>query len=318
MIPFPRMTRQFLASLMMASACALCAAPSVAVLDFTARGVTTDFANAVADRLSHALRDSGTFRVLDRNRVSSWRDLSRGGGYLARCDQWDCAIRAGRVMQVDRIVIGSVEAEGERIVLSARMMDIWAGVPMAKVVFRSDSGAPYLLGRGTSTFAAQFAREQRQIDSARRGTGSITSIGRINRLKVQALEEKRQSWAIVAGVSGVGGVALVGTGFVLAIRETVGCAIGNAMGAAYDDDMDDTENENEPEEPSCPENTSVPITLMRTGVVLGAVAVVSGVMAAKYGMDLQSLNKASTVNLSWAPLLDPTSGTVGLATRLEF
>lgn len=295
--------------------------PVVAVLDFQGSGIGA-LPDSVADRISHHLKESGRFQVKDRDSVSKWKSPSTGR-ILARCNEWECAFRAGRIMGVDRVVIGSMEFEaskskgwgsnilrnivGERFfeadsgslesgrfALSARMLDV-SGEAFGNVGFRTEKGRRDLLDVGCPAVVAEFAEQERKVDSVRASrAGGASDAGRVVRL-----ESELRSWRLATGTSAILGAGALGVGMSLFVLNSVGCAFHG--------------------EGVCQEPDRTPEQLwIASGVALEVFAIVSAVAAVQRSRELNRLEKARAVNVSLAPIVDPYSRAVGLATRLAF
>lgn len=299
----PGLLRRILVSALLfpgfASIASAAPVPSVAVLDFRGRGVSASFADSVSDALSAALQATGRFRALDRDSVSSWRDHGRGGSFLARCGDWECAIRAGRVMEVDRVVIGAVDAEGSSLRVSVRMMDVRRDLPLEQRESRWRRGSGGGIGGAIDSLAAGFAMLEPLPASAAEEALPSGEPPAPDRQKVGQLEKDVRFYRRTAGATAIaGGIALVVGGWLFAL---------NSAGCVYS-------GEGVCKEP----DRTAEHAWLAGGVVLEGFAVVSGIAAAGRGRELRDLRRDTKVALSWAPLWNPRSQAVGLASRLEF
>lgn len=296
----PVSIRQILTSLLFAVACAWSVAPdrprTVAVLDFKGRGVSREFADSVADRLSQVLRETGRFDARDRDSVSGWRDRGRGGGFLARCDEWDCAIRAGRVMGVERTILGAVSAEGSVLRLSVRMMDVEREVPLEKQEFRTDRGSKDALGRGCSVLAAAFAAQEPSRGSTVAPEAALASPDRI---RIARTEKELRLWRRTAGATAIAGGVALAIGGALFVGNSTGCAFSG-------------------EGPCKEPDRTLQNVLIASGVVLEGVAIASGIAAIARSRELRALERRMSSEISWVPWWNPATGSLGCATRLEF
>lgn len=110
------------------SACSLVfgAPVHVAVNDLTPRGVTTSDAEILGDRLRAELLATGSFRVMERgqmDQILKEQSFQKSGG----CDQSECAVEIGKLLSVDRMIVGSVGHIGDLYTLQARILDVQTG-----------------------------------------------------------------------------------------------------------------------------------------------------------------------------------------------
>jgi len=100
--------------------------PSLAVEDFASRGVSKDDAAILSDRLREALVQTGKVRVLEReemDKILKEQAFQQSGA----CDQSECAVKIGRLLAVDRMVVGTVGRIGSLYTLGARLLDVGSG-----------------------------------------------------------------------------------------------------------------------------------------------------------------------------------------------
>jgi len=125
--PFPKrivLTRFFLVLLICGWAKA--SPVHVAVNDLTPRGVATTEAEILGDRLRMELLGTGAFRVMERgqmDQILKEQSFQSSGG----CDQSECAIEIGKLLAVDRMIVGSVGKIGELFTIQARILDVQTG-----------------------------------------------------------------------------------------------------------------------------------------------------------------------------------------------
>ena len=80
---------------------------AVAVMPLQAKGVTANEADVLTDGVVSRLQQSGTLRVLERAQMDQ---VLREQGFAksGACDGAECAVEVGRLLSVDRILVGSV------------------------------------------------------------------------------------------------------------------------------------------------------------------------------------------------------------------
>jgi len=98
----------------------------VAVDDLSPRGVTTSDAEILGDRLRAELLATGSFRVMERgqmDQILKEQSFQKSGS----CDQSECAVEIGKLLAVDRMIVGSVGKLGELYTIQARILDVQTG-----------------------------------------------------------------------------------------------------------------------------------------------------------------------------------------------
>jgi hypothetical protein len=91
--------------------------------------------------LSEALRvdlvNTGAFEVLERERIE--QILREVGMSLSECTDEECALRAGRVLSAEKVVMATVGRVGATYALSARLVDVETGsTDMATPVMKTE------------------------------------------------------------------------------------------------------------------------------------------------------------------------------------
>lgn len=104
--------------------------PLVAVMSLEARKVDTSDALTLRDALSNHLIATGEVRVMERAQVEA---ILREQGFQQSglCDQNECAVQVGKLLGIDRIVVGSVGKIGETFTVALRMVDVTTGEVLA-------------------------------------------------------------------------------------------------------------------------------------------------------------------------------------------
>jgi len=154
------------------------AAPVVAVMPLQASEVSPGEVALVTDAIGSHLQKDGAFRVMERSQME--KILSEQGFQQSgACDAAECAVQAGQMLGIDRMVVGSVGRLGSAWVLNLRMVSVGTGEVLASTS-RSQKGeisdlltdiAPLavqdLLARGAPAKPAPVAQE------AKGGSGLI-------------------------------------------------------------------------------------------------------------------------------------------------
>ncbi len=98
----------------------------VAVTALQARGVAESDAAVFTETLADVLLRSGKVRVMERSqmdKILAEQGFQQAGG----CDTAECAVQMGRLLGIERIVVGSVGKVGETYSISVRMVDVGTG-----------------------------------------------------------------------------------------------------------------------------------------------------------------------------------------------
>lgn len=130
---------------------------SVAVMPFTA---SSAFDSGALEGLSSAmgtqLVKTGKFRVLERAQMDAIlreQGLQQSGA----CDGGECAIEVGKLLSVDRLVVGHVAKVGNIYTLSARLVNVETGVTERSVTRNGSTKPETVLTRAIPLAAKELA-----------------------------------------------------------------------------------------------------------------------------------------------------------------
>jgi len=100
--------------------------PQIAVSELTPRGISDGDAGVFSDRLRAGLMANGKFRVMERGMMDQ---LLKEQAFQSSgaCDQSQCAVEIGKLLSVDRMVVGAVGKIGNLYTLSVRVLDVKTG-----------------------------------------------------------------------------------------------------------------------------------------------------------------------------------------------
>jgi hypothetical protein len=106
---------------------------AVAVLDFEAKNVTSASAEAIADLFRTELFNTGCFKVVERQRIQKILEEQRFQSTgVTDADQ---AAEIGRLLNVKKIMIGTVTLLGDIHIINTRIVDVQSGqVELAEAV----------------------------------------------------------------------------------------------------------------------------------------------------------------------------------------
>ncbi len=96
---------------------------TIAVLDLAiSTGVPESYRIPLSNRLRHELFETGRFTVVERNAMENI--LAEQGLQLSECTSDECAVQLGRLLNVQRIIAGSLDKLGETHIITLRMIDV--------------------------------------------------------------------------------------------------------------------------------------------------------------------------------------------------
>jgi hypothetical protein len=100
--------------------------PSVAVIDFAARGIPAHEAAIIADRVRGNLVKSGSVQVMERGQME---EVLKEQGFQSSgaCSEASCVVEMGQLLAVSSIVSGSVGTIGGMYTLDLKLIDIRTG-----------------------------------------------------------------------------------------------------------------------------------------------------------------------------------------------
>ncbi|MEI7905585.1 MAG: CsgG/HfaB family protein [Candidatus Firestonebacteria bacterium] len=128
---------------------------SMAVYDFDARTVNTAIADSVADYIQNSLFETGRFNMMDRKNVQ--KILKEQMFQKTGCSSTDCAVEAGRILNVSNMVLGSVSKVGSRFVISIQLVD----VELSKIVVtdKVETDSEDMLSAASTALANHFSKQ---------------------------------------------------------------------------------------------------------------------------------------------------------------
>ncbi|MEN9353767.1 MAG: hypothetical protein RL318_1092, partial [Fibrobacterota bacterium] len=100
--------------------------PLVAVVPLTGAGIDEATSLVVTDALSHELIQSGEVRVMERSQMEQILK-ERGFQQSGACTGSDCVIEMGKLLSIDKMVVGSVGKLGSSHTISVRVVDVATG-----------------------------------------------------------------------------------------------------------------------------------------------------------------------------------------------
>ena len=99
--------------------------PTVTILDFVGSGVSEQEKSIIIDYLSTSILESGQYRVIDRMQRDSV--LAEIKFSLSGCTDQSCQLEAGKLLQADNIIVGSLGQVGQLYILNLKIIEVETG-----------------------------------------------------------------------------------------------------------------------------------------------------------------------------------------------
>lgn len=97
----------------------------IAVLDLTGTGVSADELTGLTNRLRMELFKTGYYTIVERSLMAEI--FEEQGFQQTGCTDSECAVELGQMLNVEKIIAGSVDRVGEIYATSIRMIDVESG-----------------------------------------------------------------------------------------------------------------------------------------------------------------------------------------------
>ena len=120
-----RMTVHALFMLCVASVSLAAERPRLAVLDLSVEGLEASAGRILTRWLQGALVGTKAFNVVERGQVQ--KILDEADFQRSDCTEISCAVKAGRILNVGKVVIGSVGSLGRTYVVTTHLVDVQTG-----------------------------------------------------------------------------------------------------------------------------------------------------------------------------------------------
>ncbi|MBI4976949.1 MAG: hypothetical protein HZC28_05670 [Spirochaetes bacterium] len=118
-----------LAALALTVAVSLCAQEQkmrIAIMDITpSAGVSADVASSVSELMRTEMFNTGLFRVVEReqmDKIMKEQELQSSG-----CTDTECAVQVGKLLAVDRMLVGKISKLGAKYIINARIIHVERG-----------------------------------------------------------------------------------------------------------------------------------------------------------------------------------------------
>ena len=127
---------------------------SIAVLDLSARGISTDEASVLSDKLRTEFIGSGRYDLMEREQMNIV--LKEQGFQQIGCTSEACAVEAGQLIGVRQIVTGSIGKVGSTFLITIKMVDVTTGMILISVDHTLKSDIDELLTKGIPDIVRKF------------------------------------------------------------------------------------------------------------------------------------------------------------------
>lgn len=99
---------------------------TIAVISFQPNGVSESAAKAVTELIQSELVKSEKYIVLERQRMN--QVMNEIGFQQTGCTDLTCAVKVGKMLSAERIVIGNLIRAGDKMIISGRIVNVKQGI----------------------------------------------------------------------------------------------------------------------------------------------------------------------------------------------
>ena len=99
--------------------------PSISVLDFDAKGIPTNEAETLTERLRSEIANTNAVRLTDRKLLE--KILQEQGLQQSGCTTDECAAEVGQLLGAQFIISGSIGKLGSSFTIDAKMVSVTTG-----------------------------------------------------------------------------------------------------------------------------------------------------------------------------------------------
>ncbi|MCP4760400.1 MAG: hypothetical protein GY870_01380 [archaeon] len=98
----------------------------IAVMNFESSGVTELLSQTVSELIRIEMINCGKYNIIERdqlNKILKEQNIQQSG-----CTDVTCAVKVGKILSARKILIGTVMKIGDKIVITARIVDVQSGI----------------------------------------------------------------------------------------------------------------------------------------------------------------------------------------------
>ena len=140
---------------------------SLAVMDLEGRQIDVGSLDVLRDALVVELQNSGRLRVMERSQMSKIL-AEQGFQKSGACDGSECAVEVGKLLAVDRTLLGTVGKLGDSWSLTLRLVSVQTGEVLASVRDTKEGKIDVLLKESVPKLATQISSQFGSDASAHR------------------------------------------------------------------------------------------------------------------------------------------------------
>lgn len=129
--------------------------PNLAVMRLESSRLDTSDLEVLRDALTVELQNSGRVRVMERSQMNAILS-EQGFQKTGSCDASECAVEVGRILAVDRMVLGSAGKLGETWSVTLRLVNVETGEVAASVRDSRSGSIEVLLSQSVPKLAADL------------------------------------------------------------------------------------------------------------------------------------------------------------------
>lgn len=172
-------------------------APLVAVMPLQTRGVDSNATRILEDAIADGLVGTGEMRLMERAQMAQVL-AEQGFQESGTCDQSECAVQVGKLLGVERAVVGSVGYLGKTYVINTRVVDIGSGEVLRSSQQRLTGEIDQVLSDLVPKVVADLTR-----------TGNAAPVATTAPAPAPVVEESSSGWIwwTLGGVAVAGGAA---------------------------------------------------------------------------------------------------------------
>ena len=100
-------------------------ATQIAVLELIAKNTAKEEASIITDFIVNKIVETKKFKVLERENIE--KILNEQYFQMSGCTTSDCAVKAGKLLNVQKMIIGTFSRIGDKFYISARMVNVSDG-----------------------------------------------------------------------------------------------------------------------------------------------------------------------------------------------
>jgi len=133
--------------------------PKAAIYPLAQIGTDSSSAQVLTEALAMEVLRTGQARVMERSQIQAIL-AEQGFTQSGACSANECAVEIGRLLGVDRMVVGSLGKVDDVVVLNARLIDMSTGEVLSVASRRTRNGVAGLLGADVTAIAQELMSEK--------------------------------------------------------------------------------------------------------------------------------------------------------------